>query len=312
MGVTGVADAGDPANVYYNPANVLDRTGMYANGSFRRLPELFGTEMWFGAIDIGGGYREADESNFYSFGGNVTLAQFDYGTSIATDTQGQPIGEFHSKENFFSAAVGAGVSFATKYRLSAGLAVKRWWADYAPAHFQPTDALDPAATAYDIGTVFAVDFFTSGWRITPAAGLAYIDGGSDFEVGEAQIDPLPTRVIGGLSLQADGPETEIFDTGVPVVSLTQNVDWTDWSNGGRTTWGLGLEVAAYQIAYLRLGYYSDDQLDWSESTWGLGIGIPAGSFRARFDYARYPQYGSWLSPETGSDMYNVSLMWLFP
>jgi len=311
MGLTGVADGTDPTNVFYNPANVLSTTGIYFNGAYRSVPSPFTDDLWFASMNVGGGYRIPDETDFYSFGIDVSGAQFDYGESIATDTEGNPLGEFHSKENYISVAAGAAVSLATDYRLAAGVAVKRWWADYAPAStYSDGDPVELNATAFDLGTTFAIDFYSSDWRITPAVGFAYLSEGKDFDTGNGNTDPLPAHVSAGLSVQFEGPSTEISNTNVPVIAFTQNIDWTEWLHGDRTTFGIGLEVAAYQIGFLRLGYFSDDEMDWSQSTFGLGIGIPSDWVQFRFDYARYPIYGDYgLSSQSNPGMYNLSLIW---
>jgi hypothetical protein len=316
MGLTGTADASDPANVFYNPANVLTQNGAYVNGAYRNVPSDFIDDLWFGAANAGVGYRVADGSDYYAFGCDVGWARFDYGSPILTDSLGAPVAGFHSMENYVSAALGAGVSFAGKYRLAAAFAVKRWWADYAPAGFVPgpdTAPLEPAATAFDLGTTFAVDFRAGEWLIAPAAGLAWANGGGDYDAGNGGTAPLPGRVTGGVSARLEGPSTTVYGTPVPAIVLTQNADRTDWSDGDRSTWGLGLEVAVLQIAFMRVGYYRDDEVDRSDSTWGVGIGLPAGAFRARFDYARYPDAsGLRASSDAGAGMYNLSLAWLIP
>lgn len=59
----------------------------------------------------------------------------------------------------------------------------------------------------------------------------------------------------------------------------------------RFQWGVGGELAVAQILFVRAGAADlDGEDDYPPnddvSGWGFGLGIPAGSFRSRFDYTK--------------------------
>ncbi len=134
--------------------------------------------------------------------------------------------------------------------------------------------------------------------------------GDEIDVGDGWTDPLPTRINAGVSLRLEGPATLIGDTEVPVVSVVQNVDVTNWRNAG-TTWGLGIEAAFLEIVFVRMGNFQEDNERLDEFTWGLGFGVPVGPVRAHLDYASRPPTWYWY-PVADADQYGLSIVWSLP
>ena len=175
--------------------------------------------------------------------------------------------------------------------LRLGVAGKRFWAEYAPAQFtQNVFEANPAWRACDVGTVVAVPTDVAGWAVTPALGFAYVNFGGEIDF-EDDSDPFPARLHYGASIRVDGPGVAVGPARVPLLSFVQNVDAVDRLHGDSYSWGMGAELAVLQILFLRAGTSDEqDEYDFDQSAWSIGIGAPVGPLRARFDYARVSQY----------------------
>jgi hypothetical protein len=128
----------------------------------------------------------------------------------------------------------------------------------------------------------------TGWSVDPALGVAIVDAGPDFEViaGESK-DPLPRRFNFGAGVHIASPKHRLGKAEVPLVALSCNVDGMD-PRYGDFEWGMGSELAIAEILFLRTGTHvthQDARTDPVRTGWGMGVGIPVGQVRARFDYA---------------------------
>lgn len=301
MGETGVADNSDPANIFFNPANVIGFANVYLQGSRWGVAPDIADDIWTGGGSAGISYERAGAPQLHTLSADVSYGRLDYGESIVTDPTGMPMGTFHSKEEYYALTIGAGFAFGERWGLRMGGAAKRWDADLTP--MRELDAL-----AFDIGATLALRATLTEWSITPALAVAYLDAGPDVDVpAPDQDDPLPTRFQFGTSVRVESPTTRIFSADVPVMAIVYNVDATDRLHDEPFSWGIGGELAVAQILFVRAGSadFDDEEGETSDdgSGWGVGLGIPAGSFRARFDYTKTTAFHE-------ENKYGIAINWL--
>ncbi len=301
MGETGAADNSDPANLYFNPANVVGKPRIYAQGSRWDYAPIFGDDidLWIGSASAGICYPRDESSRFTSLCVDLGYGRLDYGESIATDPSGMPLGVFSTFEDYVALTLGAGIRVATDWELRVGTAAKRIHLNYGPD--------DVAGVAFDIGVTLARDAAFAGWNATPAFALALVNAGPDLEFSSGGEDPLPTRFHFGGSIRVESPTTRLLSADVPVIAMVTNVDAVDRFHGDEFSWGIGSELAVAQIVFVRVGVSDyDDRYEVDNeqlSGWGIGIGLPAGPFRARFDFTE-------TSNDYTEDKYGLSVDWL--
>jgi hypothetical protein len=284
MGFTGAADNSDPANVWFNPANAVGATGAYATYSFWRV-DIF-EDVQFDRWVAGGSFPIADGVDL---GVSATFGELAYGTSIVTDTQGNILAEFEAWERYLSIALAAGARVSDRVDVRAGVAGKRYWTDFGAEWFTQTSGFEnPEGFAFDVGATVAVPTSCSGWMVTPALALAYVNFGGEIDEGGDRSDPFPSRIHAGASVRVDGPDIALGSAHVPLLSFVNNVDLTDRLHGEPYSWGMGVELAVLQILFLRSGMQDeqDQGYEVDPAAWSVGIGLPVGPLRARFDYAR--------------------------
>jgi hypothetical protein len=295
MGYTGTADNSDLANVWFNPANALMSFGVYAEYDTWKTNPIEDLELPYTRWAAGGSFAVSDQTDL---GIVATFGELDYGTTFATGSQGNTIGSGESWERYLSLAVASSVPLGERAQLRIGVAGTRYWAQYAGGSFtQSFIQLELDGFAFDVGTTVAVPCNFSGWQVTPAVGFAYVNVGSDIDLGNGWSDPFPTRLQFGASVRMDGPEVSLFSAQVPVVSFVQNVDAVDRLHGDTSGWGMGTEFAVMQMLFLRAGvqeerqpYYYGYDNDGDEAAWSIGLGVPVGPVHTRFDYARLAGY----------------------
>ncbi len=66
MGLSGVADASDPSNTFYNPANIFFISGAYLTGSYAKLVPDLADDVYTGSLGVAGGtrFRLGESSEF--------------------------------------------------------------------------------------------------------------------------------------------------------------------------------------------------------------------------------------------------------
>jgi hypothetical protein len=183
--------------------------------------------------------------------------------------------------------------------------------------FPPSDVqiVDFDALAFDVGVTLARRYDVGDWDVTPAVDLAYVNFGGEIETDYFDgDDPLPTRLHFGSSVRAASPTTRVFGADVPVLAMVYSVELIDRMHDADFSWGIGGEIAVAQIVFLRAGTSDfeedtpyDDEQDGefeSQSGWGVGLGIPIGAARTRFDYTKISE--SYTEKKLG-----VSLEWIF-
>ncbi len=307
MGETGAADNSDPANLYFNPANVVGKSRVYAQGSRWDYAPIFGDDidLWIGSASAGICYPRDESSRFTSLCVDLGYGRLDYGESIVTDPTGMPLGQVHTFEDYLALTLGAGIRVATDWELRAGVAAKRIHLKYGLSG-PPMDS-DVSGFAFDTGVTFAREAAFAGWNAAPAFALALVNAGPDLEFSSGGEDPLPTRVHFGGSVRVESPTTRLLSADVPVIAIVTNVDGVDRFHGDEFSWGIGSELAVAQIVFVRVGisdYKDDFEFDSDQlSGWGIGVGLPAGRFRARFDFTE-------TSVNYTEDKYGLSVDWL--
>lgn len=288
MGETGVADNSDPSTVFYNPANAVGSPRAYFVASRQRWPDdWFGfDDLWMGRSNAGLSWQ-GDGASPLTWGADFTLAKLDYGENVATLPDGTPVGTFDVFEKVASLALAVGIPSGERWEFRVGVAAKRWWAEYPSGSFtQDVVIYEPSAYAFDGGLTCVMRTTVDGWSVNPALALALIDAGPDFEVVEGEKDPLPRRFNFGASVRVESPAHRLWNADVPLIAVIANVDGME-PRYGDFEWGLGTELAVAQILYLRSGshmIHQDSGEDDTYSEWGIGLGIPVSSLRARFDY----------------------------
>lgn len=99
----------------------------------------------------------------------------------------------------------------------------------------------------------------------------------------------------------------VGSTDMPPVAVTLNVDGKHGLNEQRPTWGVGAELAAMQLIFIRWGQRMDDFYHYPQTTWGAAIGVAAGSVRARLEYANLHSTAyAW-----NLDKFGFTFVWLF-
>lgn len=300
MGQTGVADNADPSNLYFNPANLATVHGALLTGSFGKLYPNFVSDWWIGNVGVSGGYQTTlDNSTEVGFGGDVRYGRRDLGESIATNTQGLELGSFSSHESYLGISAAGGMVFSERIHVAVGATFKYVWIEYVPDDFA-LEGIDGTANtvAFDMGLRVAANLFEdSGHLFVPAAGISYVNLGPGIEfTNREQSDDLPRAVRYGLSGRfesSSSPEIDdVFNTRLPLVSISVNIDVMDSQVTERANvYGVGFEVEALKILFVRLGYIKVKDGDVKDPTYGAGLGLPYNKFRARFDYARVPTPG---------------------
>jgi hypothetical protein len=294
MGETGVADNSDPANLYYNPANAVGTASVYAQASHWDLP-LFSDDIWIGGGSAGVRLESGDRMRLAA---DLAYGRLDYGESIATDPAGNPLGEVHTFEEYVTLTLGVGWEFSDEWELRLGTAGKRYDGHYPSALFtQPI--LDDGgfdAFAFDLGTTLARRFVVGEWSVTPALAVAFVNFGGEIDTPYGN-DPLPTRFHFGSSVRVESSTTRILSADVPVIAIVYNVEAVDRYHGNHGdifSWGIGGELSVAEVLFVRAGTsdIDDDATDNidEKSGWGVGLGLPVGPMRTRFDYTKTSAY----------------------
>jgi hypothetical protein len=284
MGETGVADNSDPANIFFNPANVVGARHVYLGGSFWEWTDHVNQ----GAGSVGVGWDGSWDARPLAFGIDFTLVQENDDTPrVIYLPDGTITGGWN--EHLWSLTLGAGVLLAERWEVRLGAAGKRFWEEDQGQG--PADAF-----GFDVGTTVAYRASASGWRVTPAAAMAFVNIGPTLKETEYFDLEFPTRFHYGISVRIESPVVQVNEASVPLLSMTCNLDGVDRFYGDESSWGFATEFALAEILFLRTGVIHEEKLhEWhtASSPWsslGVGIGVPVQSFRFRFDYARLPHF----------------------
>lgn len=215
-------------------------------------------------------------------GGVGTLAfsvvYLTYGESIATNSEGTPLGTFTSWE-------GSGVaSFAMPVtdHLGMGLSVKFIRVDYAPADVTIENE-EGAGTSFavDVGALYANP------EQNLSLGLALTNMGPDISfIDREQSDPLPITLRGGVAYTLMSDEVSNL---LVSFDLEQSLVWlidSDTKHRRSEIWHVGTEYRYVNLLSGRVGYIYDKDGNFSAATYGLGFIYKD---KLSLDYANVPQ-----------------------
>ncbi len=221
------------------------------------------------------GYSQEIE-NVGTFG--LSAIYLTYGTSLATDPSGTPLGEFTSWEGALSA------SFATTVgdNLGLGVSMKFIRVDYAPQQFTiERQAGSATGFAVDAGALWKLpdQRLNVGFALTNLGPkIAFID--------REQSDPLPFTARLGAAWTAFSDELSNL---LITADIEQSLVWLVDSRIDRRRseiWHGGVEYRYAGLLSVRAGYVRDKDGDFNDPTYGLGFIYKE---RLSLDYANVPQ-----------------------
>ena len=298
MGNTGTADYADPANAFFNPANLAEHRGVHLRSAYGKLLPSFYDDVRLMSFGASGGHQSSlDNSRVWSLGVDLRHVRMEYGAHFATDAFGNVRDSFNSVENYTGISIGGGMFFSGIYHLGLGVSCKYFRANFAPAYVtQEGLAGTTWALSFDGGIRFAARLLEeSGYLLVPAVGLSYLNLGRDISfIDQEQADEQPRTLRVGLGLRFESPSNleidKMLDTEVPIVTLSVNLDLADSRATSKShVYGAGLEASLLQAGFFRIGYIHDKDSNTKGLTYGLGLGLRINMFQGRFDYAWVPQ-----------------------
>lgn len=209
---------------------------------------------------------------------SAALIYLTYGTSVATNVQGEQLGEFESWE-----ASGM-LSFAIPVteNMGVGLTGKFIHADLAPADLT-LEKLDGSGSTVAVDAGFL-------WRVPSKKlrfGAALTNLGPDISfIDQEQSDPLPVTLRVGTTFH---PIKSDVNSLLFTFDLEQSLVWLiDSATDTRRSeiYHGGLEYTYINLLAGRIGYVYDQDGDFKDATYGLGF-IYKG--KVMLDYANVPQ-----------------------
>ncbi len=271
MGESFVAIADDATAAWYNPGGVAFlKARNIALMHSQLVPDL--------ASDVY--YEYLGYSNEIKGVGTLSigLVYLTYGTSVATNTQGDKTGEFKSWE-----ASGV-VTFAIPIteNIGVGLSGKYIHADYAPADLT-LEKLDGtgSSVAVDAGVLWKIPQY----KLDLGAALTNLGPDITF-IDQEQSDPLPFTLRVGAAYT---PISSEINRLLVTVDIEQSLVWLiDSSVNQRRSeiYHAGAEYRYINLIAGRIGYIYDQDGDFSAPTYGLGFIYKD---RVALDYANVPQ-----------------------
>ena len=302
---------GPGTNFWANPAVTASESGFrYEYGHTQLLPQLASDLSFTSSVLKLGGYGIGTVIAGEPFGG----MELNYGASLATDENGNPIGTFSSFERVKTWGVGVSVlqviealsgdlsrPVSRYIDFSAGMNLKHLEMNIAPmAGHAEADNRDWGIAARITPVIHQTEDVNV--QLDASFGLSELSADDKpimfpFQdiatpVSRHQKRGIATRFQVGPSLHPwkDSPWRRAF---APWVQLSAAADWTTVSAGGSPysydTKGMGAEVGFANVLWLRAGHYEDLGGDIDGTTWGWGIALPAGDFGGvRYDGARFP------------------------
>lgn len=318
VGDIGVADNSDPSTIFFNPANVCAVSRIYVTASKLDLGDL-PDDTWLRSARAGFSWQS--KSSAWTFGADATYRKLNFGKIFFGDFVDSSAAQPDFFEDVLSFTLGAGFRANDIYEFRIGAGVNRWREHY-PTYDLDTGVLgvrEVDASAFNAGVAFAIHERYGAWNIVPAVGVSMMDMGDDIDYGDESTSELPTRLNFGASVRIESAPCEVLSARVPLLAvIVQAEGIRPKADDADFEWGIGNEIAVAQILFVRTGVhryatYGDDFFQTTSETrssWGVGLGIPAGGLRARIDYGRQPPANFSV---IGSDVYYLSaiLEWTF-
>jgi long-subunit fatty acid transport protein len=262
MGRAYVAVANDANAVWWNPGGLAFTTGHDISSMYTKLVPDLASDVFFSYTS----YAQHVEG----WGGiGVSLGYLSYGTSVATDPDGNELGTFTSYE------LAPTVAYGTELmkNLGFGVSLKFVRVDLAPADKTQDRAKGAGSTfAADLGGLYKLPQWKS------SIGLAIQNLGPNISYIDAdQSDPLGRNVKAGIAVTPFETETYRVMVAADVnKSLLSHGPWIE--NGGA-------EFEFNRLLALRAGYVYDPRGTVKDLTYGLGLNYHG----IRIDYASVPQ-----------------------
>ena len=271
MGESFVAIADDATAAWWNPGGAAFLKGNNLALMHSQLVPDLASDVYYEYL----GY-----TNEISGVGTLSFAvvYLTYGTSVATNTQGEKTGDFKSWE-----ASGV-VTFAIPLseNLGVGLSGKYIHASLAPADLT-LEKLDGSGSsvAIDAGALWKIP------RYKLNVGAALTNLGPDITfIDQEQSDPLPLTLRLGV---AYNPIASEINNLLMTFDIEQSLVWLiDSATDTRRSeiYHVGAEYRYINLLAGRLGYIYDEDGDFQDMTYGLGF-IYKG--KVALDYANVPQ-----------------------
>jgi hypothetical protein len=271
MGRAFVAVADDANAMWWNPGAMAFATGHDASFMYTKLVPDLADDVYFSYLS----YVQHVEG----WGGlGASLDYLSYGTSPATDINGDQIGTFKSWEG--SASVGYGTELLSN--MGFGVALKVVHVDLAPG-WATQEQKNGAGTTFaaDVGTLYKIPSLPGLSHVPAALGLNVQNLGPNISyIDVDQSDPLGRNVKLGFAVYPFSDQ--VFHTTVAADfnrSLLPKSQWEDM------VYNVGGEVEFNHLIALRLGYIYDKVGTIQDATFGLGLLFKG----IRADYANVPQ-----------------------
>jgi hypothetical protein len=319
---------GDDPNDWSNPAALGFHEGFrYSYQRTQLVPDL-ADDVYFTSrrltVGVGGIGVSVAGKPFDDVGG----LRLDYGKSVATDEEGNPVGEFSSLERIRQLAVGVNVlelagsvmglvgmeapGLGRRVDLSLGHAWKSVEVDLVPAFVTmdwragrgETKEMDRGALLRVTLTDPVREGDHEGARFKAEAALGFSQRNYDDArisyIDEDQADPVTEERLYGVSArlttQLPSPRSGwIWDILSPAISWGATYEQARYYDDGKEHGGIpvnriGQEINLLGLLSLRQGYVDDERGTIHDLTWGIGVGIQyRGALGARFDWAQVPQ-----------------------
>jgi hypothetical protein len=282
----------------------LPRKAVYFSGFDGELVSGLANDVGFKGVLASGGYEFVlGGTTPVDLGASVTYGKLRYGCSASTDVTGRVVECFENEESYTGVSLAAGVRWPNDVFIGIGGALKKWEGDFGGFGeiFDPGTVIEQEATAFDVGVRAAyARGDANAWSFTAAAGIAARNLGDDVPWPDGSSDPLPEATHYSLTFRADAPARPLLGTRIPVATVVINADVSDPDEGSYRVYGVGIEAAAYQIAFFRLGWRKVEHLN-SALNIGAGVGVTTDRTMFRLDYSVAPVAILNDGPDLGSD-----------
>lgn len=268
MGRAFVALPDDASANWWNPAALAWRNDHVFSLMHARLVPDLADDVYYEYL----GYA----MHLAGWGGiGATIVYLGYGESVATDTQGNTLGNFTSYE--ISPQVSIGTELAPG--LAAGMTLKYVYVDLAPRWATPNGEQGTGDTfAADLAMLWRVKALPGiGWPTNVGVNvqnlgpnIAYIDQDESDPIGRNLKVGFATRVVSNQDF-----------SGVVSYDFNKSLVYSDET----PIHNVGMELGYQNFLALRAGYIQDKDGDIKDPTFGLGFVIS----RFVIDYASVPQ-----------------------
>lgn len=271
MGRAFVAVADDANAMWWNPGGMAFARGHDASMMYTKLVPDLADDVYFSYL--------AYVQHVEGWGGlGASMGYLSYGTSTATDVDGNVIKDFKSWEGAFS--VGYGTELVNNLGVGVGLKVVH--VSLAPADVTQDQKKGAGTTfATDLGGLYKIATLPGLTNVPAALGLTIQNLGPKISyIDVDQADPLGRNVKLGMAVYPFS--NEAFRT---LIAADVNRSLLPKSQWGDVVWNAGGEVEFNRLIALRVGYIHDTRGTIVDPTFGLGLMLKG----FRVDYASVPQ-----------------------